>query len=172
MEIVLGCPRNIRSMLPLSISISGKCYRFYASRVLSDPLDELLAAAIWCLDCEYPFPPVDQYRNPPHSRVDARGCHFWREPAWHTLLLIRLQTSDKIGLRFYANHDGGLQVDEDDFRTSTELVIESLRAIEFAREVHRAITDIRRSSVGEFDKLCWFPHGLLEDLDMMVRHLE
>lgn len=116
MQLAIGRP--VSGWLPVSISIGGHSSSFLASGFVNDPLTEFIAPALWCLDTGYPMPVIEPWMNPPHSEFDARGIHFWLEPAWHSLLLLKVKGSDDIRLRFYVNHTGGLFVDEDDFRTS------------------------------------------------------
>lgn len=174
MQLAIGCPRN--GWLPVVLSIAGESDEFRASAVLNDPLTEFVTAALWCLDTEYQMPSDEAGLNPPHSWPEERGIHFWLEPEWHTLLLLKVKGSEDIRLRFYVNHQGGFQVDENDFRTSTRTIFGSESAIAFARVVYAAVSESLHANTQAYEdanKRHWpgFPYGLLERLGTMVGYL-
>jgi len=161
--------------LPVSLSIGDESFQFRASSVLNDPLMEFVTAALWCLDSGYEIPNPDYGVNPPYALPYERGIHFWLEPEWHSLLLLRVKNSDDIQHRFYENHRGGFGVGENEFMTSTRTICGSETAISFASAVHTAVTESLKSDPGAYEnpKKNWhrFPYRLLRDLEGMVRNL-
>ena len=169
MQLAIGLPKS--GWLPISISIEGQCFNFKASNVVNDPLSEFLAAAVWCLDADHQMPPVAQGCNSPCFSHKTRGVHFWMEPEWHTLLIHKQDVLNAIRLTFYVHHEGGLDVDDDDFRTSTKTYFESLTPIVFAHTVWLAISDAFNSDGIQRFKSDWgrpFSHDLLSDLAALV----
>jgi hypothetical protein len=171
MRLEIGCPKA--GWLPVSLSIADQWFEFQASNVANDPLTELVMAAVWCLDDDSQLPSLALHLNRPYTEPDLRGVHFWSERAWHSLLTVKADVPNKVGLRFYENHHGGPSLDQIDFRTSTTAVFESLSAAEFAGNVYSSVSETLQFHAEKFGSK-WrtpFPHGLLRDLSTMVRYL-
>jgi hypothetical protein len=140
MNLAIAPPHH--GWLPVTLEVDARQFSFGASNVVNDPASELLAAALWLAAPDNPLPPVNHNVNPPYVDDDVRGVHFWLEPVWHTLLIQRLDNGTDARFVFYDNHDGGLIIGPDNFRTSKQTLFDRLPISEFCIAVHQSLTDI------------------------------
>ena len=155
MQITIERPRH--GWLPVSLDISNQQFEFRASSVVNDPPSEFLTVALWIVAPEQPLSDVSPNTNPPSADEDTRGVHFWLEPAWHTLLVQRLDNRTDVRLTFYQNHDGGLFVGPDDFRTSERTLFDRCSVYSFAHMIYAMLASIRHETDSELSTRDWHP---------------
>lgn len=141
--------------LTVSIQIADRHYRFWASNVVNDPLSELLMAAIWLVDPALPLPDLPARLNPPIADDDTRSVHFWREPAWHTLAIQKLDNATDVRFLFYEDHEGSLSVTPDDLRYSVHTAFDQSTIVEFARQVYRETQSLLLKTPLAVQERCW-----------------